>query len=95
MPGTVVPIPIVIRVGPRMGGGCVPRRVESTVPLNERSELMIGTVNRTTELTSVINRHNHYSNRVRARLGGDNRQRILALLTGIYPKLSRGESKYP
>ena len=56
---------------------------------------MIGTVNQISKLTSVIDRHNHYSNRVRARFGGDNTELILALLTVIYPKLSRGESKYP
>ena len=56
---------------------------------------MIGTVNQTTKLTSVIDRHNHYSNCVGARFGGDNSERILALLTGIFPKMSRGGSIYP
>ena len=55
----------------------------------------VGMVNRSDELMSVIARHNHSTNGLEARFGDDNKERILAILTGISPKSSCGEAKYP
>ena len=46
------------------------------------------------DLGTIINCCNPCSNQLGARFGGDNMERILALLTGIFPKSSRGESNY-
>ena len=63
--------------------------------LDHSIDQSVGMVNQSDELTSVIARHNHQTNGLEARFGGDNKERILALLTGIPPKSSHGESKYP
>ena len=64
-------------------------------PLDHSINQSVGMVNRSDKLTSVIARHNHSTNGLGARFGGDNTERILALLTGISPKLSRVGSNYP
>ena len=52
-------------------------------------------VNRSDQLAFVIAHHNHSTNGLEACFGDDNKEHILALLTGISPKSSCGESKYP
>ena len=52
-------------------------------------------VNQSRELSVRLERHNQYTDWVRARFGGDDRERIFILLTVISPKSSCGESICP
>ena len=62
---------------------------------NHFMEWSVVMVDGSLNLLTIINHRHSWSNHLKARFGGGEKERIFTLFTVIYPKLSRGESKYP